>query len=293
MKKLLPLLLLPLAIAPTVTWAKTVLTSIKPIQMITYELTEGVAEPEVLLSTNTSPHDYALKPSDVKRVRQADLVIWYGHDLEPFLEKVLESQPKVLTLSDIPNLKLREYADGAHAHEGHDHGSHDPHFWLGNETTVQVAQAIAAKLANIDPENKATYEANLAAFLAEMAKVKKDIDTQLFPIKEQGYYVFHDAYGYFESDYGLNHLGYFTVSPERKPGAKTLISIRTALKNDEVKCVFSEPQFTPAVIESVTRGSSVDVGVLDPIGSEIPVQSGSYFTFLTSMASDFSDCLSK
>lgn len=67
--------------------AVTVLTSIKPIQMITTELTEGVTAPDVLLQNNASPHDYALRPSDVQKVAAADLVIWYGHDLEPFLEK--------------------------------------------------------------------------------------------------------------------------------------------------------------------------------------------------------------
>ncbi len=67
--------------------AVTVLTSIKPIQMITTELTDGVTTPDVLLQSNASPHDYALRPSDVKKVSSADLVIWFGHDLEPFLEK--------------------------------------------------------------------------------------------------------------------------------------------------------------------------------------------------------------
>ncbi|MDW1912715.1 metal ABC transporter solute-binding protein, Zn/Mn family, partial [Vibrio sp. 707] len=142
--------------------AITVLTSIKPIQLMVTELTEGVSTPEVLVQSNASPHDYSLRPSDVKKVASADLVIWYGHDLEPFLEKVVSNRSSTLTLSEIPNLALREFdSEHSHDHDGHDHGSHDPHFWLGIKPVKQVAQAVVNKLAEIDPANAKTYSNNL------------------------------------------------------------------------------------------------------------------------------------
>ena len=64
------------------------------------------------------------------------------------------------------------------------------------------------------------------------------------------------------------------------------------MRSGEVACVFSEPQFTPAVVESVMRGSDVAKGVLDPLGSDIDVKVGSYFTFLNEMAGSFEQCLS-
>ncbi|CAE6920050.1 COG4531 ABC-type Zn2 transport system [Vibrio sp. B1FIG11] len=274
--------------------AVTVLTSIKPIQMIATELTEGVTKPDVLLQNNASPHDYALRPSDVKKVAAADLVIWYGHDLEPFLEKVVTDKGNTLTISQIPDLSLREFgSEHAHDHDGHNHGTHDPHFWLGIETVQQVANAIAHKLAETDPEHAATYAENLNKFEVQLKATDAEIKQQLTPVKDKGYFVFHDAYGYFEERYDLNQMGHFTVSPDRKPGAKTLIHIRKTLGTGDVACVFSEPQFTPAVIESVMRGSDVKTGILDPLGSEIDVKSGSYFEFLQGMSNSFSQCLSE
>ncbi|WP_050907756.1 zinc ABC transporter substrate-binding protein ZnuA [Vibrio harveyi] len=274
--------------------AVTVLTSIKPIQMITTELTEGVTAPDVLLQNNASPHDYALRPSDVQKVAAADLVIWYGHDLEPFLEKVVTDRGSTLTLSQIPGLSLREFgSEHSHDHDGHDHGTHDPHFWLGVETVQQVANAIAHKLAEVDPVHADTYANNLKKFEVKLNATDSEIKQQLAPVKDKGYFVFHDAYGYFEERYGLNQMGHFTVSPDRKPGAKTLIRIRKTLGTGNVACVFSEPQFTPAVIESVMRGSNVRSGVLDPLGSEVEVKSGSYFEFLKGMSNSFSQCLSE
>ncbi|ELB2960854.1 zinc ABC transporter substrate-binding protein ZnuA [Vibrio parahaemolyticus] len=274
--------------------AITVLTSIKPIQLMVTELTEGVTTPEVLVQSNASPHDYSLRPSDVKKVASADLVIWYGHDLEPFLEKVVSNRASTLTLSEIPNLALREFdSEHSHDHDGHDHGSHDPHFWLGIKPVKQVAQAVVNKLAEIDPANAKTYSNNLVKFEEQLAAKDKEIEQQLAPVKNQGYFVFHDAYGYFEERYQLNNLGHFTVTPDRKPGAKTLIQIRKTLGSGNVACVFSEPQFTPAVVESVMRGSNVAKGELDPLGSAIIVEPGSYFNLLGNMADSFAQCLAK
>lgn len=273
--------------------ATQVLTSIKPIQLIAIEIMQNTSSPEVILASNTSPHDYALRPSDVKRIRNADVIIWFGKDLEPFLSKVVEGQSNVLTLSKIEGLELREYQGDHHDHDGHDHGSHDPHFWLGYKPTMQVAKAMADMLAGMDAANAQVYADNLKVFEDKLAAQQRAIEKQLTPIKQDGYFVFHDAYGYFEQDFGLNQLGFFTVSPDRKPGAKTLISIRKALASEQAKCVFSEPQFTPAVVESVTRGSNAKVGVLDPIGSDVQAVSGGYFVLKQNLADSFSHCLQR
>lgn len=287
-------ILTSLLLIPSVASASTILTSFKPIQMIVTELTQGVSEPDAVMDSNASPHDYALKPSDVKKVQQADMVIWFGPDLEAFLTKVVKSNDNVITISEIPNINLKEFGEDSHDHhhDGHDHGSHDPHFWLGTDQVEVASSYITGKLVELDPQNTDTYNKNLENFLKQLAKKKSSIEAQLAPVKDKGYYVFHDAYSYYEDEFGLNKLGHFTVSPERKPGAKTLISIKKTLAKQDVQCVFSEPQFTPAVIESVVRGSSTQKGQLDPIGSNIEVGKGSYFEFLQQLTDSYSNCLS-
>jgi zinc transport system substrate-binding protein len=272
-------------------WAITVLSSIKPIQMITHELVAGVGEAEVLLDNNTSPHDYALRPSDMKKMHSADLVIWFGNELEPFMSKVLESidSDHILTISQFDNINLAHF-DEDHKDDGHNHGTLDPHFWLGQKTTLGVAQVIVEKLSQIDAANASHYQQNLVRFNAAMEQTALAISARLTPFNMSPYYVFHDAYGYFERDYQLNNLGHFTVSPERKPGAKTLITIKNALTATPGVCVFAEPQFQPAVITSVMRGTSSKLGTLDPLGSNISVGALSYFELLNQLASEFESC---
>lgn len=284
-------LLLLVAISP-LSQATTIVTSIKPFQLIALEITQGVTEPESLLSSTASPHDYAMKPSDLRTLKGADLVIWFGPELEPFLEKVLEGGNNSLQLSK-SDIEFIEYEEVGHDdHHGHDHGQVDPHIWLGPDLAEQIASEIADKLAEIDPVNAEIYQANLMQFNLNLEKSVNEIKRELKPYLNQGYYVFHDAYGYFESYFHLNKLGHFTLSPDRKPGAKTLIQIRSALKAGEAHCVFSEPQFKPTTVQSVIRGSDVFVGVLDPLAADIELATGGYFRFIGALANSYIECLS-
>ncbi len=276
--------------------AVTVLTSVKPIEMITHELVKDTGRVDVLLENNASPHDYALRPSDLRKISSADLIIWFGEGLEPFLTKMLAhtDQKKVLTISSLDQVPFRHFGelhhDDEHDDDGHHHGTQDPHFWLGADTVKVVAQHITRRLIAIDKENSRHYQSNLEQFLHKLDETDQQISSRLTPYQAFPYYVFHDAYGYFEEHYQLSNQGFFTVSPERKPGAKTLIKIRKALAKDEQVCVFAEPQFQPAVIESVMRGTHARLGILDPLASDIDVRDGSYFEFLTQLANSFEQC---
>ena len=139
-----------------------VLTSIKPLQLIAAAVQDGVGHPEVLLPPNASPHNYALRPSDVRRVQSADLLYWIGPDMEGFLPRVIKGRtlPSV-TVQTLPGLKLRHFAEDSHSHEedaaehDHDHrpGTLDAHLWLAPDNARVIAAKMAADLSEKDPAN--------------------------------------------------------------------------------------------------------------------------------------------
>ncbi|QWL64217.1 zinc ABC transporter substrate-binding protein ZnuA [Aeromonas jandaei] len=287
--------------------AVEVLTTIKPLGFIAAAITEGVSEPEVLLPTGASPHDFSLRPSDVRKIGEADLVVWVGPELEGFMSKPLANHPHVLTLTQVPGMPLFNYAtkdshDGhqhddhaAHdhgdkGHEGHHHEGIDPHIWLGPMQAKVIAGAIASELGKQDPANKARYEANLAAFTAKVDARDKVIAGQMKAVNQKGYFVFHEAYGYWERHYGMSSKGHFTVSPERRPGAKTLVEIRKALEEKQASCIYAEPQFSPAVIESVARNTGARVLLLDEVGEQVPLGPEGYPQFMDQLANAFAQC---
>ena len=283
-----------------------VVTTVKPLNLIVSELTQGVATSEFVIPAGTSPHDYALRPSDVRKLKQADLVVWVGPELESFLVKTMDSKPENIALSQQHDISFRYYAEDEQEHKGHEaeadheseheghnhnHNGIDPHLWLGPEQAVQAANVITKALIKYDPLHKNTYSANLSTFTADVQQAVTQLNKQLKPLNNKGYYVFHDGYGYFEQQFKLDNLGHFTVEPDRRPGAKTLLSIRQALTNNEAYCVFSEPQFSPAVVKSVTKGTNVKIGTLDPMATDIVEGKGGYVRFLNELGERFSKCL--
>ncbi|UXI02092.1 zinc ABC transporter substrate-binding protein ZnuA [Photobacterium sp. TY1-4] len=271
-----------------------VVTTVKPLGLIVQALTDGAAQTDILLPPGTSPHDYALRPSDMQKLNEADLVIWVGPELETFLVKVLAEKSQNLALTAQASIDLHHYEEPGvvdHGDHSHSHDGVDPHVWLGPVQAIQAAKVISGQLVKLDPLNKKAYDDNLAQFVAAVEQITTALRQQLKPLGDRGYYVFHDAYGYFEQTFALNKLGHFTVNPDRRPGAKTLVSIRRALKAEEAVCVFSEPQFSPAVVKSVVRGTKVHISTLDPMATEIAEGKQGYVQFLTELGQSFTNCL--
>ncbi|WP_395503288.1 zinc ABC transporter substrate-binding protein ZnuA [Ectopseudomonas mendocina] len=289
-----------------------VLTSIKPLQLIAAAVQDGVGEPDVLLPPGASPHHYALRPSDVRRVRDADLLYWIGPDMEAFLPRVLESRSKPqVAVQDLPGMTLRHFGDSHdehdhhddHDHEyahgaddlGHDHdhrpGSLDAHLWLAADNAKVIAARMAADLTKLDAANAARYAANLQAFEARLDALDGRIRPQLAALQGKPYFVFHEAFDYFEADYDLKHAGVFSVLTEVQPGARHVAAMRERLQQTGPSCVFSEPPLRPRLAETLTAGLPVKLAELDALGGALPADATGYEQLLENLAGGLSECL--
>ena len=298
--------------------APKVVASILPIHSLVASVMDGVGKPTLLLKGNASPHTFSLKPSQARLLSQADAIFWVAHDIEAFLEKPMETLAKKgvsVELGGTKGLTLLKYREGGaweeeshddhekkhgdkHAkhddhddHAGHAHGEHDMHIWLDPQNARIITLAIAEKLKTIDPANAAIYEANAKRLAGRLNTLSEKLKTKLSPIKSAPFFVFHDAYQYFEKRYGLNGVGSITVSPERKPGAKRVRELRAKIKKAQVNCVFSEPQFEPAIVRSLVADSNAKSGVLDPLGFGIKPGPNGYFELMEKMANSLARCL--
>ncbi len=287
-----------------------VVASVKPLGFIAAAVADGVTPVDVLLPDGASEHDYALRPSDIKRLKNADLVVWVGPEMEAFMSKPAADLPaeknlEIAAMQQVKPLLLKGADDDHHddeqaqesgeAHDEevhhHHHGEFNMHLWLSPQISRLAAVAIHGKLLELIPESKAKLDANLQQFERELADTDKHISAQLAPVSNKEYFVFHDAYTYFEKQYGLSPSGHFTVNPEIQPGAQRLHQIRTQLVEQKAVCIFAEPQFRPAVIDAVARGTKVRKGTLDPLGTNISLSQDSYLKFLSQLSGQYASCL--
>jgi zinc transport system substrate-binding protein len=277
-----------------------VLTSIKPLQLIAAAVQDGVAIPEVLLPPGASPHNYALRPSDVRKVQSVDLVYWIGPDMEGFLPRVLKGRtlPSV-AVQDLPGLKLRRFAEDSHSHaeeaDEHDHdhrpGSLDAHLWLSPVNARVIATKMATDLSAADPANAARYQSNLKAFDERLDALDLRLKSRLAGIAGKPYFVFHEAFDYFEDAYGLKHTGVFSVAAEVQPGAQHVAAMRARLQEVGKTCVFSEPPLRPRLAETLVAGLPVKLAELDALGGYTPATAQGYEQVLEKLGNDLAGCL--
>ncbi|MBF8661220.1 zinc ABC transporter substrate-binding protein [Pseudomonas putida] len=277
-----------------------VLTSIKPLQQIAAAVQDGVGSPEVLLPPGASPHHYALRPSDVRRVADADLLYWIGPDMEGFLPRVLGNRSKpTVAVQSLPGMKLRHFGEDSHSHDedhddhDHDHrpGSLDAHLWLSSVNARVIAGKMAADLASADPANADRYKRNLAVFTQRLDALDARIKARVAGVAGKPYFVFHEAFDYFEAEYGLKHTGVFSVASEVQPGAQHVAAMRKRLQEVGKTCVFSEPPLRPRLAETLTAGLPVRLAELDALGGTDPVNAQGYEGLLDKLGSDLASCL--
>lgn len=284
-----------------------IMVSIKPFYNICAKVMQSVGKPHLLLTNNASPHDYQLKPSDAKMIDSSDLIIWGGPELEGYLQKPVSSLANHdLNLAQLPGLVLlpmrtstnweqhsheHEHShDHTHHHDSHAHMVNDPHFWLDPNNAIVIANAIAARLAELDPTNAKTYFNNAKEFARQLKVDTIDWRKQLAPYKDKPYIASHDAYQYFNKYFGLDGAGAVTLHPEIPPSIQRIKQIQELLITEKVTCIFSEPQFNYKIINTLIKGTTVHQGQLDPLGQDADLGTNGYMVLMNNLVNSFVTC---
>jgi zinc transport system substrate-binding protein len=291
-----------------------VLVTVKPLHSLVAGVMEGVGTPDLLVRGTGSPHTYSLRPSEARLLEDAQVVFWVGASLETFLAKPLSALgqgARIVAAAGMPGVTLlpgrvggawgphtgHEDDPGDRGGDGHARGGEnddtrwDGHLWLDPANATAIARAAADVLGQADPQNRERYAANAARLVARVASLDADVRQRLAPVRDRAYVVFHDAYQYFERAYGLRAVGSVVVSAERAPGARRIRETRERIRGLGARCVFSEPQFPPAIVGTLLEGTDTRAGVLDPLGAAVPAGPDAWFALMRGLADALAGCL--
>lgn len=286
-----------------------VVVTVKPLHSLVAGVMAGVGEPDLIIRGAGSPHAYSLKPSEARLLESAQVIFRIGESLETFMDKplaALGSKARLVEVARLPGIRLHSGRAGGtwEGDGGHDaaseasvkaerHGSAtlDGHLWLDPANARIIARETAAVLGRTDPGNRGRYTDNAAALVARIDALDSELKTTLAPVRDIPYVVFHDAYQYFEKSYALRAVGSIAVSAERKPGAKRVREIRDTIRGLGARCVFSEPQFSSAILGALLDGTDTRTGMLDPLGAGLPAGPDAYFMLMRTLGHALADCL--
>jgi zinc transport system substrate-binding protein len=283
---------------------------------------------EVLLPQGGDAHDFQLRPSQAQDLATADVVIWLGPEMTPWLDRALKGlgRDEGLVLLDAPETMLvyrggdedaAQHEDGhnhaaaqksesaahedhtkeaAHGHdheeEGHAHEGVDPHAWLEPENARIWLGLIADALAKADPEQAAMYHANADAARQEIDATEAEVQAVLAPVKDKPFAVMHAAYGYFAAHFGVQIVGSLRSGDAVMPGAGHISDLQAGLQQSGAVCIFPEANHDASSAEQMAEATGLRLGrALDPEGSMLPPSTALYGDLLLGLATTMAECL--
>jgi len=273
----------PLSAAPL-----NVITDIPPVQSLVAQVMGDHAEPDLLLSRGTDPHSFQLRPSQARAIAGADLVVWIGPELTPWLQRALDgvgADVDGLALMQDPVTRLRA-PDSQEAD-----AEPQTHVWLDPENAIAWLPVIADRLAAADPEHAADFAANAKAAAERIGALTNDLQAELAPVRDRPIVVLHDAYGYFADRFGVSIAGSLREGDAASPGAGRVADLRDLIVAQDIACVFAEPQQSRALLETLVEGTDARMAELDPTGGTLATGPALYDAMLRKMTAEITGCL--
>ena len=305
---------------------KGVITTIKPIESLVNAVIGDTGKTVSLIPPEISPHEFRLKPSDVRILQNSNIVFYISSHLETGIVKMFKNLPKniktinLMEETGIDHLSIRDNeAWELHDHDDHDkhdakdekhddhdkhdakdekHDDHDKHdtkddihIWLDPDNAIKIVRKINKELSLFFPKNAMIYNDNSSKLINEIESLKIELKKELLPIKDKPYIVFHDAYQYFERAFELNAIGSIALENDVASSPKQISFIKDKILKSQATCVFQEPQFDSKLVNTVVEGTKARIGILDPIGVNIVEKENFYLQLLRNMTKSLKKCL--
>ncbi len=283
-KTCLILLFLAAWFSGTVRAEVNIVTTIKPLQLIAEAVIQKQGSVSSIMDPRQSPHHFTLSPSDRIALAQADIAIWIGPLFETHLTDFIAQQKlaeKTLTVIETPGLTLHAISAS----------QLDAHLWLDSSNAVRIAGIIADRAASLDPQNEAVFRRNLSLFEADIERLNIALRQKLSIRSTAKYAVYHNAYQYFEKQFGLQYAMVILQDAALQPGIREIVQLRQQVQQLSPSCLLLEIDANADLVSTVLNGHQLKSITVDLLGIRTNINPGGYSQFLLNLADDFISCL--
>lgn len=261
-----------------------VVVTLAPLAGLVRPLLPTDAEVTILVPPGRSEHGYEPTVSDAAALADADLAVLVGMGLEGPVDSYLRRYPRpyrhearlgvLLGLEDPHGLHHHddhdhEHGDGTDRH-GHAHGPVDPHVWLDpvlvRDALPEIARLVEASLSKVDPAEGARVQERLASLLARVEATDRAYRETLAPVAGRSIVTHHAAFGRLAERYGLRVVEVVRPMEGAEPAPAQIAAVIEAIRREDVRAIFVEPQFDRRGAELIAKQAGVAVGTLDPLG---------------------------
>ena len=252
-----------------------------PLQWATEQVAGPDWEVTGLTEPGAEPHDLELGIAQTAALDQADVVV-FEHDFQPAVDEAIANVATGIEVDAAEVVHLHEAGDGEHTDElddGHEHGDHDPHFWLDPLLMADLVDSVADALSEADPAGATTYAANAADVRSDLEVLDTAYARGLAGCERPTMVVTHEAFGYLER-YGLQFEAIVGLSPDAEPTPAAIARLQELIADHGITTVFSERLASTAMADALAADTGVTTGVLDPIEGPAEGEAGSDYLAL-------------
>src|SRR3954462_4502789 len=272
-KVLLFLLMFPLANIAYAQSKLNVVATTEDLASLAREVGGDRINIEAIARGYQDPHFVEAKPSFILKLQKADLLIVVGRELEigwlpPLIQQSRNAkvQPGANGYLDASlTASILEIPTGQITRAmGDVHPQGNPHFWLDPENGKRTAKAIADKLSELRPGDRATFEQRLADFSTRLDAAEKRWLAQMAPYKGTKVVTYHRSFPNFADRFGLDIVGYVEPRPGIPPSPQHTLDLINEMKRQNVKIVLVEPYFDLKTPNAIGRETGAQVLVMPP-----------------------------
>lgn len=256
----------------------TLVTGVYPLEWLATEIGGDRVSVSQLTEPGAEPHDLELTGRQIGEISQADIA-FYVTGLQPAVDEAVEQEASgnALEVSEIVDLLPVEETQGdddhdhEHDHEdesgddGHDHGPHDPHFWLDTERMDEAANALAERMSETDPEGADSYEANAEQVSRTLSDIDEEYEQNLASCDQRDVVVGHTAFTYLTEAHDLEQVGLSGVDPDTEPSPAQIAEISDIVDERGIDTIFTEPLMPAGTTDTIAEETGAEVEVLDPL----------------------------
>ena len=285
MKKFLPLFISVLMIISLLAGCNSekksdktlVAVSILPLEEFVEKVGGDHIKVYTMIPQGADPHTFDPAPSQMAKLSEAAMYVEVGAGLEfeiAYMDKIKSMNKDMVVVDSSKGLDLLE-ASEHHHHDGdddddeeeHEHeGSTNPHIWLSPEYAQVMVQNICDALCELDNVNAEDYRLNAASYIAELEGLDQEIHDSLKDVKNRVFMCLHPQWEYFAKDYELMEIAIEVDGKE--PGAQTLAMLIENAKANNIKVVFTSPQFSTASAKAIADAIGGKVVGIDSLAKD-------------------------
>ena len=241
-----------------------VATTLYPLEYFAQRVGGELVQVVNLIAPGVEAHDFEPTPGDIRRLKNADVIIYNGAGFEPWMDRAIEAidgEGRAVVEAS------RGLADLAPNGADRGDGAPDPHVWLDPPKAVEQVKLIRDALSQMDPDHAGAYVENAASLIEQLELLYQRYRTGLSHCRLRAFVTSHAAFGHLAQRYGLRQVSVSGVSPEVEPSPRDLARLTDTVRDLGIEYVMAEAVVDPRLSETLAREVGADLLTLHPLES--------------------------